>query len=103
MTKALFVFFSPGGVLMESFVNAEGGEELLPARLYLANVRDPDDGVLAEAGRLLPPGRRVPWIDRAARDRALDSLSAERLSDTELTLVTSHIATTPYYAGEAIP
>lgn len=101
MSRVRFVFFSPGGVLAEEFADpdAPGGAEVLPARLYLADPRESADGLVAEMARRLPPERRVPWLDREARDGALSSLRAHRLgADAE-----EYVRSTPFYAGEATP
>jgi hypothetical protein len=98
MSQVTYTFFSLGGVLPEEFTEsgAPGGVEVLPARFYLADPRESADGLVAEMARGLPPDRRVPWIDRGARDAALRSLSAHRLgADAE-----AYLLSTPCYAGE---
>lgn len=99
MSLATYTFFSLGGVLPEEFADpdAPGGTTVLPARFYLADPRESFDGLVREMARGLPPERRIPWIDRRARDVAISSLRAHSLgADAE-----RYILSTPYFEGDA--
>lgn len=100
MSRTAFSFYSRGGVVLERFEDpdAPGGEDRLPARLCLADPREPTDGLSSEIGRGLPPERRVPWIDRSARGRAAAALHAHGMSGAE-----AYVLSTPCYEGDAAP
>lgn len=107
MSTVTYTFFSDGGVLPEEFSDpaAPGGADVLPARLFLCHPDDPDDGVLSEMRRGLPPERRVPWIDGRARESAASALEgsayAREMSDDERRGLARHVRSTPCYDGDA--